>query len=70
MATYSYTIRLKYATLDVGENPPALVKDVFPSTWQTAIETTLCVDYCRIDFATRQSPVMLGPTISIEETIS
>jgi len=44
------------------------MKDIFPTTWQDASESTLCSDYCVAVFPTKQSPVDLGPTIVVEET--
>jgi hypothetical protein len=44
------------------------MKDIFPTTWETASESTLCADYCVAVFATKQSPVDLGPSIVVEET--
>jgi hypothetical protein len=65
---YSYKVRLRYAVLDVSSNPPTLIKDIFPTTWETAKESTLCSDYCIVVFKSRQSPVDLGNYIDIEET--
>jgi len=65
---YSYKMRLRYAVLDATANPPTLMKDIFPTTWETASESTLCQDYCIAVFPTKQSPVDLGPTIVVEET--
>jgi hypothetical protein len=65
---FSYKVRLRYAVLDVSFNPPTLIKDIFPQTWDTAKETTLCSEHCVIVFATKQSPADLGPTIVVEET--
>ena len=65
---FSYKMRLRYAVLDVSVNPPILMKDIFPTTWQEASESTLCSDYCVAVFATKQSPVDLGPSIIVEET--
>ena len=65
---YSYTLRLRYAVLDASTNPPILMKDIFPDTWETASECTLSSESCVVTFPTKQSPVYLGPTIVIEET--
>ena len=65
---FSYKMRLRYAVLDVSVNPPSLMKDIFPTTWETASESYLCSDYCVAVFATKQSPVDLGPSIIVEET--
>jgi len=65
---FSYKIRLRYAVLDISENPPSLMKDIFPDTWEIAMESTLCSDQCVAVFATKQSPVDLGPSIIVEET--
>ena len=65
---FSYKMRLRYAVLDVSANPPSLMKDIFPTTWETASESTLCSDNCVAVFATKQSPVDLGPFIVVEET--
>ena len=65
---FSYKMRLRYAVLDISVNPPSLMKDIFPTTWETASESYLCSDYCVAVFATKQSPVDLGPTIVVEET--
>ena len=65
---FSYKMRLRYAVLDVTVNPPSLMKDIFPTTWETAIESTLNSEYCVAVFATKQSPVDLGPSIVVEET--
>ena len=61
-------MRLRYAVLDISVNPPSLMKDIFPTTWETASESYLCSEYCVAVFATKQSPVDLGPTIVVEET--
>jgi len=65
---FSYKMRLRYAVLDISVNPPSLMKDIFPTTWETASESYLCSEYCVAVFATKQSPVDLGPTIVVEET--
>ena len=65
---FSYKMRLRYAVLDVTANPPTLMKDIFPTTWETASESTLNSEYCVAVFATKQSPVDLGPSIIVEET--
>jgi len=65
---YSYKMRLRYAVLDATANPPSLMKDIFPTTWQDASESTLNSEYCVAVFPTKQSPVDLGPTIVVEET--
>ena len=65
---FSYKMRLRYAVLDISVNPPSLMKDIFPTTWETASESYLCSEYCIAVFATKQSPVDLGPTIVVEET--
>ena len=65
---FSYKMRLRYAVLDISVNPPSLMKDIFPTTWETASESYLCSDYCVAVFATKQSPVDLGPSIIVEET--
>ena len=65
---FSYKMRLRYAVLDVSVNPPSLMKDIFPTTWETASESTLNSEYCVAVFATKQSPVDLGPSIIVEET--
>lgn len=65
---FFYKMRLRYAVLDISVNPPSLMKDIFPTTWSDASESTLCQDYCVAVFATKQSPVDLGPTIVVEET--
>ena len=65
---FSYKMRLRYAVLDVTANPPSLMKDIFPTTWETASESTLNSECCVAVFATKQSPVDLGPTIVVEET--
>ena len=67
---FSYKMRLRYAVLDVSVNPPSLMKDIFPTTWETASESYLCSDYCVAVFATKQSPVDLGPSIIVEETVT
>lgn len=64
---YSYKMRLRYAVLDTSANPPVLMKDIFPTTWQDASESTLNSDHCVAVFPTKQSPVDLGPTIVVEE---
>ena len=61
-------MRLRYAVLDISVNPPSLMKDIFPTTWETASESTLNSEYCVAVFATKQSPVDLGPSIIVEET--
>lgn len=66
--SFSYKIRLRYAVLDISVNPPSLMKDIFPTTWQDASESTLCADYCVAVFPTKQSPADLGPSIVVEET--
>lgn len=66
---YSYKVTLRYALLDASVNPPPLVKDLFPSTWQDALETTLNQVECVITFAEPQTPVDLGPYVKVE-TIS
>ena len=65
---FSYKMRLRYAVLDVSANPPSLMKDIFPTTWETASESTLNSESCVAVFATKQSPVDLGPSIVVEET--
>ena len=65
---FSYKMRLRYAVLDLSANPPTLMKDIFPTTWQDASESTLNSDHCIAVFPTKQSPVDLGPTIVVEET--
>ena len=65
---FSYKMRLRYAVLDVTANPPSLMKDIFPTTWETASESTLNSEYCVAVFATKQFPVDLGPSIVVEET--
>ena len=65
---FSYKMRLRYAVLDISVNPPSLMKDIFPTTWESASESYLCADYCVAVFPTKQSPVDLGPTIVVEET--
>jgi hypothetical protein len=50
-------------------NPPTLVKDLFPNTWQDALETTLNQAECVITFAEPQTPVDLGIYVKVE-TIS
>ena len=65
---YSYKMRLRYAVLDASANPPSLMKDIFPTTWQDASESTLCSDYRVAVFPTKQSPVDLFPSIVVEET--
>jgi hypothetical protein len=65
---FSYKMRLRYAVLDVTANPPTLMKDIFPTTWETASESTLNSEYCVAVFATKQSPVDLGPSIIVKET--
>jgi hypothetical protein len=65
---FSYKMRLRYAVLDATVNPPSLMKDIFPTTWQDASESTLNSEYCIAVFPTKQSPVDLGPTIVVEET--
>lgn len=67
--SYSYKVTLRYALLDASVNPPTLVKDLFPSTWQDALETTLNQVECVITFAEPQTPVDLGPYVKVE-TIS
>ena len=47
-------------------NPPTLVKDLFPSTWQDALETTLNQAECVITFAEPQTPVDLGAYVKVE----
>jgi hypothetical protein len=64
--SYSYKITLRYAILDASVNPPALVKDLFPSTWQDALETTLNQAECVITFADPQTPVDLGQYVKVE----
>ena len=65
---FSYKMRLRYAVLDATANPPSLMKDIFPTTWETASESTLNSEYCIAVFPTKQSPVDLGPSIVVEET--
>ena len=65
---FSYKMRLRYAVLDASTNPPTLMKDIFPDTWQDASESTLNCDHCIAVFPTKQFPADLGPTIVIEET--
>jgi hypothetical protein len=66
--SFSYKMRLRYAVLDASINPPSLMKDIFPTTWENAIESTLSSESCVAVFATKQFPVDLGPSIVVEET--
>ena len=65
---FSYKMRLRYAVLDASINPPGLMKDIFPTTWEDAMESTLSYESCVAVFATKQSPVDLGPSVVVEET--
>lgn len=64
--SYSYKVTLRYALLDASVNPPTLVKDLFPSTWQDALETTLNQAECVITFAEPQTPADLGAYVKVE----
>jgi len=66
--SYTYKVRLRYAVLDASTNPPTIIKDIFPDTWQDARESTLSCESCVVVFATKQSPIDLGSYIVVEET--
>ena len=61
---YTYEIRIAFGKMDNAVCPPACLKDVFPAYVGEPVE--LNDQYCRVTFATPQTPVDLGPLVRVE----
>jgi hypothetical protein len=60
----TYKITLLGMALDNSENPPAIVKALFPNS--QAISVELSTSECVVTFATPQTPANLGPLVIVE----
>jgi hypothetical protein len=61
---YTYEIRIAFGKMDNSVCPPACLKDVFPTYSGETVE--LSEQYCRVTFATQQTPADLGPLVRVE----
>ena len=60
----TYKISILYAQMDASENPPAIVKDVFPGKeFQSCMVDRSSVT---VTFTTPQTPADLGPLVNVE----